>query len=97
MKTGTSSPAMRLSFAREPQTRLPKARLREQLALLGPVTVPEKGALLGFLLFVVGAFTTSWHQVNPAWLATFILVALLLTGLVSEKDFQQLFNLPHEP
>ena len=67
--------AMRLSFAREPQTPLPKDRLREQQTLLGPVTMPEKGALLGFVLFVVGAFTVSWHQVNPAWLAAFILVA----------------------
>jgi hypothetical protein len=86
--------AMRLSFAREPQTPLPKDRLREQQALLGPVTVSEKGALLGFVLFVVGAFTVSWHQVNPAWLAAFILVALLLTGLVSKKDFQQKIDWP---
>ncbi len=86
--------AMRLSFALEPQAPLPRDRLREQQALLGPVTVPEKGALLGFVLFVVGAFTTSWHQVNPAWLAAFILVALLLTGLVSKKDFQQKIDWP---
>ena len=92
--TFTHVVAMRLSFAREPQTPLPKARLREQQALLGPVTVPEKGALLGFVLFVVGAFTVSWHQVNPAWLAAFILVALLLTGLVSKKDFQQKIDWP---
>ena len=92
--TLTHAVAMRLSFAREPQTPLPKARLREQQALLDPVTVPEKGALLGFVLFVVGAFTTSWHQVNPAWLAAFILVALLLTGLVSKKDFQQKIDWP---
>lgn len=86
--------AMRLSFTREPQSPLPKARLREQQALLGPVTVPEKGALLGFVVFVVGAFTVSWHQINPAWLAAFILVALLLTGLVSKKDFQQKIDWP---
>jgi divalent anion:Na+ symporter, DASS family len=46
------------------------------------------------VLFVVGAFTVSWHQVNPAWLAAFILVALLLTGLVSKKDFQQKIDWP---
>lgn len=86
--------AMRLSFALEPQAPLPRDRLREQQALLGPVTGPEKGALLGFVVFVVGAFTTSWHQVNPAWLAAFILVALLLTRLVSKKDFQQKIDWP---
>ena len=55
--------------------------------------MPEKGALLGFVLFVVGAFTVTWHQVNPAWLAAFILVALL-PGLVSKKDFQQKIDWP---
>ena len=92
--TLTHAVAIRLSFAREPQTPLPKARLREQQALLGPVTMPEKGALLGFVLFVAGVFTISWHQINPAWLAAFILVALLLTGLVSKKDFQQKIDWP---
>ena len=43
---------------------------------------------------MVGAFTVTWHQVNPAWLAAFILVALLLTGLVSKKDFQQKIDWP---
>ena len=33
-------------------------------------------------------------QINPAWLAAFILVALLLTGLVSKKDFQQKIDWP---
>ena len=46
------------------------------------------------MLFVLGAFTISWHQINPAWLAAFILVALLLTGLVSKKDFQQKIDWP---
>lgn len=86
--------AVRWSFAREVQAALPKARLRAQLDLLGRITAPEQAALLGFLLFVVGAATTPWHQVNPAWLAAFILVALLLSGLVTKKDFQQKIDWP---
>lgn len=81
--------ALRWSFEREPQAALPKSRLRVQMGLLGPMTGPEKAALAGFVLFVAGAASTSWHQINPAWLAAFILVALLLGGLVSKKDFQQ--------
>ena len=86
--------ASRWSFAREEQTPLPKARLRTQLALLGPMCVPEQAALLGFVLFVAGAVTVPWHHINPAWLAAFILVALLLTGLVSKQDFQQKIDWP---
>lgn len=86
--------AVRLSFAAEVQAPLPKSRLAVQLGLLGPVSAPEKAALLGFVLFVAGAATTPWHQVNPAWLAAFILVSLLLMGLVSKKDFQQKIDWP---
>ena len=86
--------ALRWSFVREHQAALPKSRLRVQMGLLGPITGPEKAALAGFLLFVAGAASTSWHQINPAWLAAFILVALLLAGLVSKKDFQQKIDWP---
>ena len=86
--------AVRWSFAREVQVAIPKAGLRAQLDLLGRITAPEQAAVLGFVLFVVGAATTPWHQVNPAWLAAFILVALLLSGLVSKKDFQQKIDWP---
>lgn len=86
--------ALRWSFVLEPQAALPKSRLRVQMSLLGPITGPEKAALAGFVLFVAGAASTSWHQINPAWLAAFILVALLLAGLVSKKDFQQKIDWP---
>ena len=86
--------AVRWSFAREVQVAIPKVGLRAQLDLLGRITAPEQAAVLGFVLFVVGAATTPWHQVNPAWLAAFILVALLLSGLVSKKDFQQKIDWP---
>ena len=86
--------AMRWSFPQEPQSALPKSRLRVQMSLLGAITGSEKAALLGFVLFIAGAASTSWHQVNPAWLAAFILVALLLGGMVSKKDFQQKIDWP---
>ena len=75
--TLTHAVAMRLSFAREPQTPLPKARLRQQQALLGPVTMPEKGALLASCCSWWALSPPRGTRVNPAWLAAFILVALL--------------------
>ncbi|MES2944362.1 MAG: SLC13 family permease, partial [Pseudomonadota bacterium] len=73
---------------------LPKARLERQLALLGPVSNPEKAALTGFLFFLIGAGTAGVHQISPAWIAAFLLVGLLLMGLVSKKDFQQKIDWP---
>jgi DASS family divalent anion:Na+ symporter len=85
---------VRLCFGRSADTVLPKQRLASQLALLGPVSKPEKAALAGFLFFLIGAGTTDWHQVAPAWLAAFLLAALLLSGLLSKKDFQQKIDWP---
>jgi DASS family divalent anion:Na+ symporter len=85
---------VRLCFGRSAQAGLPKARLEKQLALLGPVTKPEKAALTGFLFFLIGAGTAGWHQISPAWLAAFLLVGLLLMGLLSKKDFQQKIDWP---
>ncbi|WP_175541731.1 SLC13 family permease [Polaromonas sp. YR568] len=85
---------VRLCFGRSVQAALPKARLEKQLALLGPVTKPEKAALTGFLFFLIGAGTAGWHQISPAWLAAFLLVGLLVMGLLSKKDFQQKIDWP---
>lgn len=73
---------------------LPKPRLKRQLALLGPVSNPEKAAVTGFLFFLIGAGTADIHQISPAWIAAFLLIGLLLMGLVSKKDFQQKIDWP---
>ncbi len=85
---------MRLCFGRGVAAGLPKPRLARQLALLGPITAPEKAALVGFLFFLLGAATTDWHHVSAAWIAGFLLVGLLLMGLFSKKDFQQKIDWP---
>ncbi len=84
----------RLCFGRGVATGLPKTRLARQLVLLGPISGSEKTALAGFLFFLIGASTTDFHQVSPAWIAAFLLAGLLLTGLFSKKDFQQKIDWP---
>ncbi len=84
----------RMCFGPGAAAALPKPRLTRQLALLGPMTAPEKAALTGFLFFLVGAGTADWHQISPAWLAAFLLVGLLLMGLLSKKEFQQKIDWP---
>lgn len=71
-----------------------KALVRQQLALLGPLGAEEKFTILSLILFLGGAVTISWHHISLPWIAGFILVALLLYGLVSKKNFQQYVDWP---
>ncbi|CAN5476179.1 hypothetical protein BH11PSE11_BH11PSE11_21280 [soil metagenome] len=84
----------RMIFGSGAKVALPKDKLARQLALLGPISRPEKAALIGFLFFLIGAGTTNLHQISPAWLAAFLLAGLLLMGLISKKDFQTKIDWP---
>jgi DASS family divalent anion:Na+ symporter len=83
-----------LCFGRMQKVALPKPRLRQQHALLGPLGRPEKAVVAGFLFFLIGAGTSDWHRISPAAIAAFLLAAFLLMGLVSRKDFQQKIDWP---
>jgi divalent anion:Na+ symporter, DASS family len=69
-------------------------KLRLQVSLLGPLRTDEWFALSALALFIFGALTKSWHHVALPWIGGFILVALLLYGLVSKKNFQQYVDWP---
>lgn len=73
---------------------LPKARLALQLRMLGPLSTGEWVAVAGFLFFLVGAATYSWHRVPPAWLAGCVLIGLLLSGQFSKQDFRRQIDWP---
>ncbi len=84
----------RLLFKGEALPPMPKEQVRRQLALLGPLCAEEKFTLLALVLFLGGAISISWHHISLPWIAGFILVALLLYGLVSKKNFQQYVDWP---
>jgi hypothetical protein len=48
----------------------------------------------GFVFFLVGAVTYSWHHVPPSWLAGCVLVGLLLSGQFSKQDFRRQIDWP---
>jgi hypothetical protein len=73
---------------------LPKPRIAEQLRLLGRLTSSEWLAVAGFVFFLVGAVTYSWHHVPPSWLAGCVLVGLLLSGQFSKQDFRRQIDWP---
>jgi len=81
-------------FAASESQPLPKPRIAQQLTLLGPLSTSEWLAIAGFLFFLVGAATYSWHHVPPSWLAGCVLVGLLLSGQFSKQDFRRQIDWP---
>lgn len=73
---------------------LPREHMQRQLAEIGPLKPPELIAAGGFLFFVFGCATVSWHHVAPPYLAGCVLLALLLTGTLVRKGFQRELDWP---
>ncbi len=75
-------------------TPLPREQMRGQIAELGPWRPAERIAAAGFVFFLLGSATVSWHHVRPAYLSGCVLLALLLTGTLLRKDFQRQIDWP---
>lgn len=73
---------------------LPRDQMRRQIADLGPWRPAEQIAAAGFVFFLLGSATVSWHHVKPAYLSGCVLLALLLTGTLLRKDFQRQIDWP---
>ena len=73
---------------------LPRDQMRRQLSEKGSLQPAEWVAAGGFVFFVAGTATVSWHHVRPAYLAGCVLLALLLTGTMLRKDFQRQIDWP---
>jgi di/tricarboxylate transporter len=86
--------ALRLVFGNGRQDPLPRQDLEEQLARRGPMGPDEWVAAACFAFFLVGATTVSWHHVQPAWLAGFVVVGLLVTGVLGKPGFRGQIDWP---
>lgn len=71
------------------QPLLPKARVSEQLKLLGPIKNREWAAIAGLVFLVVGLVTSSIHKVQPPWLGFAVLFGLLLCGTLNKKELKE--------
>lgn len=86
--------AMRRSWLPAQPAPLPRARMAQQLSLLGPLTRSEWAAALGFTLFVLGSLLPQWHLSQAAWLAGLLLAGLLVLGLLDKPAFQSKIDWP---
>ena len=92
--TVANAVALRLLIPAENPAPLDKARLTAQLGLLGPMTSQERVALTGFVAFLAGSATVSWHHVPAAYIAGAALAALLVSGVFSKQAFKQTLDWP---
>jgi di/tricarboxylate transporter len=81
-------------FPSEGQAPLPRDHMQRKLADMGPLKPAEWIAASGFVFFLLGSATTSWHHIKPPYLAGFVLLALLLSGALLRKEFQRELDWP---
>jgi len=81
-------------FPPQAEAPLPREHMEAQLAAMGPVKPAEWIAAAGFVFFLAGSATVTWHQVKPSYLAGCLLLGLLLTGTLLRKDFQRQVDWP---
>ena len=71
-----------------------RAMLADRLNLLGAPSLAEKVTASGFVLFLLGAMTTSVHHVSPAAVVGAVLIYLLVTGAMTKNDLQKNVDWP---
>jgi di/tricarboxylate transporter len=54
----------------------------------------ERVAAVMFVFFLGGSMTVSWHHVPAAWIAGFVLVGLLVSGVLTRGEFQKQIDWP---
>ncbi|MBJ7327977.1 MAG: SLC13 family permease [Chthoniobacterales bacterium] len=73
---------------------LPREHLQRQQSELGPWKNMERVAAVMFVFFLGGSMTVSWHHVPAAWIAGFVLVGLLVSGVLTRGEFQKQIDWP---
>lgn len=86
--------AMRRLFPVHAQPAMPRETLQAQLEAMGPAKPAEKVAAGGFVFFLFGCATVSWHHIPPELLGGCVLLFLLVTGTLLRKDFQRQVDWP---
>ena len=71
-----------------------RAQIKAQLSLLGALRNREWAALAGVMVFVVGVASTSWHRIQPSWIALGVLLALLVFGMLRKEEFRERIDWP---
>jgi len=79
--------AMYLYRNKEP-LEIDRKMIAAQMRILGKVKVREWAAIAGIVIFILGVFTYSFHEIRPPWLAFAILYGLLMFGYLDTNEFR---------
>ena len=63
--------------------------LKSQLKIIGPMNPSERLVVFAVLLFMVGILTVSFHKIETAWVAFFVMFFLLFFQILRTKQFRQ--------
>jgi DASS family divalent anion:Na+ symporter len=69
--------------------RLSSGQIEAQLRMLGPLSQMEWTALISVGIFIVGIGISSWHKIDPPWVALGILSLLLAMDALHRKEFHE--------
>ncbi len=86
--------ALQRLFPQADAAEMPQEQIAGQLAALGPMKPAELVAAGGFVVFLLGTASVSWHHVQPAWIAGCVLVGLLLSGVFGKEAFRRQLDWP---
>ncbi len=78
-----------LIFRTEGNPVIPKAVVRDQASMLGPLSPAEWAGVIGLVALIASFLTAALHRIDIPWVAMAILFSLLMFGFLAKNDFRQ--------
>ncbi|ESP92631.1 SLC13 family permease [Pseudoalteromonas luteoviolacea] len=75
-------------FKHSEKPKISKQDIKDQLAMLGPITSLEWFALCGVLFFLLAVVTASFHKIQLSWVSLTVLFVFLALGMISNKQIK---------
>jgi len=81
--------SMAIWYRNDEKPKLSKHHIDAQLAMLGPLSILEWTSLVAVAIFVFGTALSSFHKVDPPWVAMAVLILLLAMEALGKKEFHE--------
>ncbi len=83
---------LRLFFKTHEQPIICTNTINQQLRDLGPLNIHEWASILGVVLLAIGIMLTSFHHIQPPWIAFAVLYILLAMKILDNSQFKKNIN-----
>lgn len=85
---------LKWTFKKPEPLNFDNSKISQELMALGRMTLQEWVVLICALLLLIGLITSSWHHISSAWMCFTIFFFLIISGVLSKKEFKQGVNWP---